>query len=103
MAGFFVFFGFIIHLILDELNSFDLSEMRVKKSLGTALKLGNFKDPVATSLIYIAIVGLFFLSPDAESFFTAMLDKNRYLEIPFLPREQWFQGLHRGFAEWTNK
>jgi len=93
MAGFFVFLGFIIHLVLDELGSLDLSGRRVKKSFGTALKLRNPKDPKATSVLYITIIGLFFLAPDPEPFLATILSSEHYLNIHLFPQGQWFQGL----------
>ncbi len=39
MAGLFVFIGFLIHLILDEIYAVDFSGARLKRSFGSALKL----------------------------------------------------------------
>jgi len=92
-AGFFVFFGFMIHLVIDEFSSIDFSEMRVKKSMGTALKLGDLRDPKATAVLYVTIIGLFFLTPDPNPFLSTLLEKARHPDIRFFPQDQWFQGL----------
>lgn len=75
MAGFFLFFGFIVHLVLDELYSVNLFGAQVKSSLGTAFKLGNFKDLKTTVLIYVAILVLFWFTPDPTPFFKIVLNK----------------------------
>ncbi len=85
MAGLFLFFGFVIHLILDEISSIDFSQMRLKKSFGTALKLGDSKDPTATSVLYVTIIGLYLLAPDPGHFLTTILDRGHYLHIQILP------------------
>lgn len=93
MAGFFIFFGMMIHLIIDELSSIVLSEMRFKKSVGTALKLGDLRDPRATAVLYVTIIGLFFLTPDPDPVLSALLDKINHPDIRLFPKDQWFQGL----------
>jgi hypothetical protein len=100
MGGFFLFFGFFIHLLIDELNSFDFRPLRLKRSLGTALKLADAKDLQATALLYILIIVLFFMTPSAASFFETVLNTDTYLNISFFPKNGWFQDLHKGFAKW---
>jgi hypothetical protein len=95
MAGFFVFFGFIVHLVLDELNSLNLHGKEVKKSFGTALKLVNFNDLKTTTLLYLSVIGLFYLTPDPNPFFAKVLNKNVYLHIRFFPQGEWFQDLFK--------
>lgn len=41
-TGFFVFFGYVLHLALDELFGVDLLSTRVKRSFGTALELVSY-------------------------------------------------------------
>jgi len=56
--GFMVTFGYFVHLILDETYSVDLGNRRIKKSAGTAFKLGMFKNTqqkVQTAMIYASI------------------------------------------------
>lgn len=98
MAGFFVFFGYIIHLVLDELNSLNLLGSQVKNSLGTALSLVKFNDLKTTILLYLAVIALFYLNPDPEPFFDKILNKNVYLHIRFFPQGQWFQDLFKSLT-----
>lgn len=98
MAGFFVFGGFILHLVLDELNSMNVFGARVKKSFGTALALVKFNDLGTTILLYLAVIGLFNLTPDPAPFFAKVLNKNAYLHLHFLPQGEWFQDLWKNFV-----
>jgi uncharacterized membrane protein len=79
MTGIFVFFGFLIHLILDEFSSIRMSEKRIKKSFGTALKAGSFKYLKKTLMLYITIIALFCLTPAPGSFVHAVLKKSPWL------------------------
>lgn len=49
--------GYLTHLILDEIYSVQWDKLEVKKSLGTALDIGNFRN-LSTWLIYILVVTL---------------------------------------------
>ncbi|MDM8525628.1 metal-dependent hydrolase [Desulfococcaceae bacterium HSG8] len=100
MGGFFLLFGFIVHLILDEINSLDMSAKRLKKSLGTAFKLGDPNDSEITILLYISIIVLFFLTPDIASFFKIISDKSYSSDIHLLPQGHWFEGVHKSFTGW---
>ncbi|MBM6550745.1 metal-dependent hydrolase [Marinomonas ostreistagni] len=71
--GAFIFFGATVHLILDEVYSIDLSGMRVKRSFGTALKLTDWKEPLA-SLIFVVACGVgYWLSPGLEAWQQSLL------------------------------
>ncbi|WP_249978177.1 metal-dependent hydrolase [Vreelandella olivaria] len=50
--------GFVIHLGLDELFSVDLEGARLKRSFGTALKLGDGRRPLSNLLMMIAVLTL---------------------------------------------
>ncbi|MFC3024408.1 metal-dependent hydrolase [Vibrio zhugei] len=65
--GAFVFFGAMIHLILDEIYSIELSGMRVKRSFGTALKLTDWGEPLASFVLVIACAVGYLFSPDASA------------------------------------
>jgi len=67
--GFMVTWGYLIHLILDEIYSVDLNNRRMKRSLGTAFKIGMFKNKqqkIHTAIIYGVLIVLFTLSPDTS-------------------------------------
>ena len=59
IIAFFIFFGFIVHLLLDEIYSFNLLGIKIKKSFGTALKLYAKNNLIGTLILYILIL-LFF-------------------------------------------
>ena len=62
-SGGFVFIGGFIHLALDEIYSIDLSNMRIKRSFGTALKLAEFKNKSLTLLTVSSIIALAYTTP----------------------------------------
>lgn len=49
-------FGFVIHLLLDELSSVDLLNRRIKRSFGSALKIISLKYWRATLALALATV-----------------------------------------------
>jgi len=65
--GMFVFMGYLVHLLLDEIYSVDIKGKRIKKSFGTALKFWN-KDIKSVILFYLLIIVLFWQMPQKESF-----------------------------------
>lgn len=85
MGGFFLFLGFLIHLLLDELCSVRVSGLGLKGSFGTALKLLSFKDMKSTLVLYAAMVALFFLAPPPGGFLRILLSKSTYAGIRLLP------------------
>ena len=85
MGGFFLFLGFFIHLLLDELYSVRIFRLGVKGSFGTALKLLSFKDMKSTLVLYVAMIALFFLAPPPGGFLRVLLNKSTYAGIRLLP------------------
>jgi LexA-binding, inner membrane-associated putative hydrolase len=63
LNGIFIVVGFIVHLLLDELYSVDLSNSRMKNSFGTALKLFNHNNITASALMTICTMLLFWMAP----------------------------------------
>ncbi|MDP1665646.1 MAG: metal-dependent hydrolase [Methylobacter sp.] len=63
LNGIFIALGFIVHLLLDELYSTDLSNLRMKKSFGTALKLFNYNNMTASALMAICTIMLYSIAP----------------------------------------
>ncbi|UOA07562.1 metal-dependent hydrolase [Methylobacter sp. S3L5C] len=63
LNGLFIGFGFIVHLLLDELYSVDLSNARMKNSFGTALKLFSYNDITASILMTVFTLLLFWMAP----------------------------------------
>jgi len=56
LCGLFLFIGFMIHLVLDEIVSLNAFGMSFKKSLGSALKLYEKNNILGTILIYLFII-----------------------------------------------
>tara|TARA_R110001583_G_scaffold24224_2_gene88570 strand:+ start:2973 stop:3713 length:741 start_codon:yes stop_codon:yes gene_type:complete len=63
LYGGFVFLGGVIHLTLDELYSVDLSNVTIKRSFGSALKLAEFKNKGLTLLKLLSIASLAYTAP----------------------------------------
>jgi len=84
-VGGFVFFGATVHLLLDEIYSVDLTGMRVKRSFGTALKLTDWGQPLASlGLLAGCLLGIW-LSPDADAWRPA------FAWLPELALMEWFE------------
>jgi membrane-bound metal-dependent hydrolase YbcI (DUF457 family) len=69
--GFFIFLGYLTHLILDEIFSIDISGMKLKKSFGSALKFySNF--PKTDLIVYIALIVSVWILP-YKSYFLELI------------------------------
>ncbi|MBM3224365.1 MAG: metal-dependent hydrolase [Candidatus Tectomicrobia bacterium] len=90
-TGLFVSTGYIVHLLLDELYSVDLTGARVKRSFGTALKLMSHHIR-PTSLLVGATLIAFYLTPSAETFVHTVFNFTTYERIKehMLPTGGWF-------------
>ncbi len=63
LNGFFIALGFIVHLLLDELYSVDLSNARMKSSFGTAFKLFSYNNLTASALMTLCTMTLYWIAP----------------------------------------
>jgi LexA-binding, inner membrane-associated putative hydrolase len=92
MSGLFVSVGYMIHLVLDEIYSVDLTGARVKRSFGTALKLIS-ADVKATTCLVLATILVFLTTPSAERFVHTVLNFDTYKSIKgqLLPKAGWFR------------
>jgi len=63
LNGIFIALGFIVHLLLDEVYSTDLSNLRMKNSFGTALKLFSYKSMTASVLMTLCTIMLYSIAP----------------------------------------
>ena len=94
--GFMITWGYLVHLTLDEVYSVDLGNRRIKKSSGTALKLGIFKTKehkIHTAIVYAAIPILLMFAPDTELLQTALFSQDAWLTFTdvILPYDgRWF-------------
>lgn len=74
IAGTFLFFGFVVHLLLDELVSLNALGIRMKKSFGTAFKFYDSQNLVGTLFLYIFIVLFFIYLPIKVDIFLDIFD-----------------------------
>ncbi len=65
--GFILSFGFIIHLLLDEIYSVDAFGVKIKKSFGTALKLYDKHNFTGTLTLYFLIILIYFFLPNINT------------------------------------
>ena len=96
LTGCAVFFGYLVHLALDELYAVDFSNQRLKRSWGSAFKLFAYKNPHDTLLMGLAVLILFQLCPSAERFAQVALDEATYQRISanLLPKTpRWVENL----------
>ncbi|RTZ63100.1 MAG: hydrolase [Aquificaceae bacterium] len=78
LIGLLVFYGFIIHLILDELYSVDFMNHRIKRSFGTAMKIMDTKQRMISSIL-IALASIsFWFSPDSTAFLDTLSSPQTY-------------------------
>ena len=88
--------GYFVHLILDEIYSVDLGNRRMKKSSGTALKFGMFKNrqqQIHTVVIYALIPLLLMVAPNTDMIQTALFSHEAWLTFTdiILPYDgKWF-------------
>jgi membrane-bound metal-dependent hydrolase YbcI (DUF457 family) len=68
LLGFFVFLGYITHLLLDEIYSVDIMGNKLKKSFGSALKLYSNKKSI-NLFVYLLLFMMFICLPKKEVFF----------------------------------
>ncbi|HIC10891.1 MAG TPA: hypothetical protein EYO61_06010 [Campylobacterales bacterium] len=94
-GGFFISFGFFIHLILDEVYSVDLANRRIKKSFGTALSLYKRENLLGTFAVYGAILILFPYIGDYSIVTDVIFSSEFYNSIfqNLLPSGNWFSGI----------
>jgi len=82
LAGFFIFFGFLIHLILDEIFSINALGLHVKRSFGTALKFYDKNNIAGSVVLYILIAITLFFIPIEKDLYLYIF--NTIKEIKFL-------------------
>jgi len=78
LIGMVVFYGFIIHLALDEIYSVDFMNRRIKRSFGTAMKIVDTKQWASSGIIIGIAIGSFWLSPKPTVFINTLLSAETY-------------------------
>ena len=76
--GFFLLFGTLVHLVLDELYSVNLLGMRLKKSAGTALKFFSLSQKAEYLGLYLLLIPAVYFSPPFGPFWQLISDPARW-------------------------
>src|SRR5206468_4030953 len=93
LVGCFVALGYMIHLLLDEIYSVDITGARIKKSFGTALKFASLDELKISLALGAVTVALFFTAtPALSDFVHALGSQGAYASLHerFLPKDRWF-------------
>ncbi len=103
LAGAFMLFGYVVHLILDEIYSVDFDGHRVKRSFGTALKFFEYRRVGCSLAMGVAVVLAYFLTPSSEAFLNIVGSSDiwAFLGENLIPQENWF-GLNDKFEKITS-
>ncbi len=70
LAGLYIIFGFILHLLLDEVYSVDLLNAKLKRSFGSAFKLYAKNNILGSMVVNLLAIGLFFALPNMTATLT---------------------------------
>ena len=81
IAGFFIFYGFMVHLFLDELYSINAMGMKMKKSFGTALKLYSQHNFIGFIALYVIIGTLYFYMPSIDEMYIKLFNTLKTIKI----------------------
>jgi hypothetical protein len=94
LTGVFILLGFLVHLILDEIYSVDLRNVKIKKSWGSAMKVADAKNVAGTIILYLGILALFYFAPSTSTFVNAFFKGAAYTKFQqnLLPEGRWFSG-----------
>lgn len=92
LAAGFLMIGYIVHLVLDEIYSVDVMDVRVKSSFGTALKLVDRRYPAASAAMVLAAALAFYATPSTAMFVDGISSRSLWagLHHRLLPGGKWF-------------
>ncbi len=92
LAAGFMFIGYIVHLVLDEIYSVDVLDRRLKASFGTALKFYDSRYPYHSMAMALCAVGVLFLTPSTQTFVDGISSRDLWagLHQRMLPEDKWF-------------
>jgi hypothetical protein len=93
MAGFFVFFGYLIHLTLDEIYAVDITGAHLKRSFGTAMKLFDGRSVRASSAMLAALFIALAMAPSPMDFLHIMrpVQVTQFFRERMFPQGRWFE------------
>ena len=81
IIGAFIFFGYTVHLLLDEIFGVDFMNTRIKRSFGTALKVIDHRSLPNSAAMIGVLYFLFSMAPDAQQFTDIFLNEEIYQNI----------------------
>lgn len=92
LAGSFMFVGYLIHLLLDEMYSVDFHGDRIKRSFGSALKLIEWRSMSASFFMAVAVALAALAAPSIDSFWQTITDHQVWASLNqrLLPEGSWF-------------
>lgn len=92
LAAGFMFIGYLVHLVLDEIYSVDVMDTRIKASFGTALKLVDVRHPYASAAMAAATAFALWLTPSTQTFVDGISSRDMWagLNQRMLPQDKWF-------------
>jgi len=95
IAGAFVTFGYLVHLILDEIYSINLYGAQMKRSFGTAFKIFAPRSPMASLLLYVALFVFWQFTPDTRTFVATFTSVQfwQHIETRLIPHNGWVRNL----------
>ena len=79
--GLFLFTGAMVHLLLDELYSVNLSNMKMKRSSGTAMKFYQHKDKWWYLLLYVILALLLYIASPFDTFWQQVSDPAAWAKL----------------------
>jgi len=93
LVGFFIFFGYLVHLSLDEIYSVDFMNQRIKSSFGTAIKLVDYRNAKSSGLMLGAVILAFLMTPSIDPFLQLVFSGQTYFNIisNLFPSGMWFE------------
>ncbi len=93
MGGLFVFLGYLIHLVLDEIYAVDFSGARLKRSFGSALKFAEWQSPSSSLLMAGALVVVLMITPPSSEFRHIMRPSqiSEFFRERMFPQNGWFK------------
>ena len=92
LAAGFMFIGYMVHLVLDEIYSVDVMDTRIKQSFGSALKFIDGRHLGHSAMMAAATVAVFLVTPPTRTFVDGISAPTLWsgLQQQLLPRDKWF-------------
>jgi hypothetical protein len=81
LAGAFITIGYLVHLLLDEVYSVDLTNRKLKKSYGSAFKLASLRYRISTMLLLLATVATFLFTPSTDKVVKILCNPHTYQQL----------------------